>query len=96
MTVKLDAYDYTIYGVLRGEVLYVSPDTLTEDLRPNEQPYYRVHVKIAAPTLAGPRGRIAAQAGMTATVEIQTGKRTVLAYLTKPITKTLGSSLGER
>lgn len=95
-SVKLDAYDYTIYGILRGEVSYISPDTLTEDLRGNEQPYYRVHVKIAAPSLEGPKGRISVQPGMTAVVEILTGRRTLLAYLTKPITTTVRESLGER
>ena len=36
------------------------------------------------------------QPGMTATVEIITGRKSVLAYLTKPVTKTLSDSLGER
>jgi hypothetical protein len=36
------------------------------------------------------------QPGMTSTVEIKTGERSVLKYLTKPVTKTLGESLGER
>jgi adhesin transport system membrane fusion protein len=41
-------------------------------------------------------GRILIQAGMTGTVEINTGSRTVLRYLTKPITKTFSEALGER
>lgn len=88
VTVKLDAYDYTIYGALKGEVSYISADTLNEDVRNNEQPYYRVQIKISE--------RIDIQPGMTATVEIKTGKKTVLRYLTKPITKTLSESMGER
>ena len=44
----------------------------------------------------GPKGRISVQPGMTAMVEILTGRGTVLAYLTKPITTTLRESLGER
>ena len=40
--------------------------------------------------------RIDIQPGMTATVEIKTGSNTVLRYLTKPITKTISESLGER
>lgn len=44
--VKLDAFDSTVYGGFRGEVIYVSPDTLNEETQRGPQPYYRVHVKI--------------------------------------------------
>jgi adhesin transport system membrane fusion protein len=95
--IKLDAYDYTIYGALEGVVSYISADTLNEDVRNNEQPYYRVQIKTSERKLVGRNNeRIDIQPGMTATVEIKTGKKTVLRYLTKPITKTLSESLGER
>lgn len=99
--VKLDAYDYTLYGTLQGEVTYISADTLIEDARgPGglEQTYYRVQVKTAARELKAQAngGALVIQPGMTATVEIKTGKKSVLRYLTKPITKTLSESLGER
>ena len=93
VTIKMDAYDYTIYGLLHGEVIFISADTLVDELHPNEPPYYRVHVRSHAPD---PGSQIVAQPGMTAGIEILTGKKTVLAYLTKPITKTLTESLGER
>jgi adhesin transport system membrane fusion protein len=95
--VKLDAYDYTIYGSLTGEVIYISADTLNEEVRGNEQPYYRVQIKTRAQNLVS-RGnqRIDIQPGMTATVEIKTGSNTVWRYLSKPITKTISESLGER
>ncbi len=96
-TVKLDAYDYSIYGTLDGTVSYISADTLNEDVRNNEQPYYRVQIKTSERNLLGRNNeRIEIQPGMTATVEIKTGKKTVLRYLTKPITKTLSESMGER
>ena len=96
-SVKMDAYAYAIYGVLHGRVSYISADTLNEDVRGNEQPYYRVQVKTSGRRLAGRQGEsIAITPGMTATVEIKTGQQTVLRYLTKPITKTLNESLGER
>ena len=44
--VKLDAYDFTVYGSLRGEVTYISADTIDEDLKQNEEPYYKVLVEI--------------------------------------------------
>ncbi|MES2759888.1 MAG: HlyD family type I secretion periplasmic adaptor subunit [Pseudomonadota bacterium] len=96
-TVKLDAYDYAIYGALNGEVTYLSADTLNEDVRANEQPYYRVQIRTSGRDLVGRQAeRIVIQPGMTGTVEINTGRKTVLRYLTKPITKTLSESLGER
>ncbi len=96
-TVKLDAYDYTIYGVLAGEVTYISADTLSEELRGNEQAYYRVQIRTNAQSLVSRNNeKIQIQPGMTATVEIKTGRNSVLRYLTKPITKTLGESMQER
>lgn len=96
-TVKLDAYDYSIYGSLNGKVSYISADTLNEEAKSNEQPYYRVQIKTSGRNLVSrQKERIDIQPGMTATVEIKTGSNTVLRYLTKPITKTLAESLGER
>lgn len=96
-SVKLDAYDYTIYGTLDGVVSYISADTLNEEVRGNEQPYYRVQIKTSSQKLVSRhKQRIDIQPGMTATVEIMTGRNTVLRYLTKPITKTINESLGER
>jgi adhesin transport system membrane fusion protein len=97
-TVKLDAYDYTIYGSLQGTVSYISADTLSDETRTaNESPYYRVQVKTKASDIAQHGGkRIEIQPGMTAAVEIKTGSNTVWKYLTKPITKTIAESLGER
>ncbi|MDP2695057.1 MAG: HlyD family type I secretion periplasmic adaptor subunit, partial [Gallionella sp.] len=96
-TVKLDAYDYSIYGSLEGKVTYISADTLDVDVRNNEQPYYRVQIKTSIRNLAGKDNeRIDIQPGMTAVAEIKTGKKTVLQYLTKPITKTISESMEER
>ncbi|MBI5660166.1 MAG: HlyD family type I secretion periplasmic adaptor subunit [Nitrosomonadales bacterium] len=96
-TVKLDAYDYSIYGTLEGSVTYISADTLNEDVRGNEQPYYRVQIKTSIHNLVGKNSeRIDIQPGMTAVAEIKTGKKTVLRYLTKPITKTISESMEER
>lgn len=96
-TIKVDAYDYSIYGALEGEVSYISADTLTEVVQGTEQSYYRVQVKTDGLGLRT-RGqmRIAIQPGMTATIEVKTGEKSVLEYLIKPITKTLSESLSER
>jgi adhesin transport system membrane fusion protein len=96
-SVKFDAYDSSIYGSANGRVTYISPDTLTEQKPSGEQIFYRVNVTADARSLR-PRvsERIEIQPGMTATVEIKTGKNTVLGYLLKPISKTFGDSMGER
>lgn len=96
-TIKVDAYDYSIYGALEGEVSYISADTLTEVVQGTERSYYRVQVKTNGLGLRT-RGqmRIAIQPGMTATVEVKTGEKSVLEYLIKPITKTLSESMSER
>ena len=97
-TIKLDAYDYTIYGSLPGTVNYISADTLNDESRSmNEPAYYRVQVTTKASEITQHAAKhIEIQPGMTASVEIKTGSNTVWKYLTKPITKTMAESLGER
>ena len=95
--VKVDAYDYTIFGELTGEVVFISADTIKKELEQGETPYYRVRVKASGQQLDHKAGKsLDIQPGMTATVEIQTGQKTVLQYITKPIIKTLDESMGER
>lgn len=95
--VKLDAYDSTIFGSLNGKVSYISPDVLKEEGRQGPVSYYRVHVLVPQSTLGAQRRReIVLRPGLTATVEIKARERSVLSYLTKPITKTLDNALGER
>lgn len=95
--VKVDAYDYTVYGDLNGKLVFISADTLDEDLKQNETPYFRIRVRTDGRRFsASPEADLAIQTGMTATVEIKTGRRTVWQYLSKPIVKTLRESLGER
>lgn len=94
--VKLDAYDYSIFGAMNGEVTYISPDTLIEKTAKGEVPYYRVQIRIKQAEFQGRGKDIVIRPGMTATVEIKALERTVLNYLTKPITKTLSEGLSER
>lgn len=97
-TVKLDAWDYSIYGVLDGEVSYLSPDALNEETRAGEQIYYRIRVRIHPDSrLRDRQGKpIEVQSGMTGQIEIRTGSQSVLTYLTKPVVKTLSQSFHER
>jgi adhesin transport system membrane fusion protein len=96
-SIKIDSYDSGIYGSLPGELIFISADTLSEDLKQGETPYYRVHVRATSKQFSGkPNAKLEIQPGMTATLEIKTGRKTVMHYLTKPIVKTLSESLGER
>lgn len=95
--VKLDAFDYAIYGVFHGQVTFISADTISEQIAGQEVSLYRVHVKIERHDLRTRAGeRLEIQPGMTGTVEIKTGDRTVWEFLTKPITRTLHESLREK
>lgn len=96
--VKLDAYDYAIFGTMSGTVTYVSADTLQEDTKNGPMTYYRVKVAITEKDFKKSQrvNDIEVRPGMTATVDIQTGKRSVLSYLVKPLTKTFNEAFGER
>ena len=98
-SVKIDAYDYTIYGALDGKLTFISPDTLKEEnpRQGADTEYYRVRIEVPSPNFKkSVKGSMEIQPGMTATVEIKTGSNTVLSYLTKPVTKTISESMGER
>lgn len=90
-TVKVSAYDYGIYGGLKGTVVHISPDTLQDEKklaagRPDAT-YYRVQVLTDTSWLDAADKRLPIIPGMTATVEIRTGEKTILDYLLKPIFK---------
>lgn len=97
--VNFETYDSAIYGSASGEVVFVSPDTLTErGADGSADTYYRVNLEVDTATMRQPSDRepIVLQPGMTATAEILTGKSTVWAYITKPIFKTVSQSMQER
>ncbi|MCO6177491.1 HlyD family type I secretion periplasmic adaptor subunit [Ciceribacter sp. RN22] len=88
-TVKITAYDYTIYGMLTGKLVFISADTIMDESRQGKdaEPYYRVRVLTDSAALEGPEGPLPIKPGMVAEVNIQTGEKTVLEYLLKPILK---------
>jgi len=96
-TIRFDPFDYTIYGGVLGEVVYVSADTLKEETGRGEEIYYRVHVASSTSPVTTTSGKeLEILPGMTAQVDIKTSDRTVLNYLLKPLRKTLSESFGER
>jgi membrane fusion protein, adhesin transport system len=96
-SVKLDAFDYSIYGALDGELIYISSDTLTEQGQDGRlQIYYRVKIKVSKPSVNSRLSLGQIKAGMTASVDILTDKRTVLTYLTKPISRAFSGAFGQK
>ncbi|MBY6152166.1 HlyD family efflux transporter periplasmic adaptor subunit [Vannielia litorea] len=86
-TIKLSAYDYTIYGSMKGEVSFVSADTFKDERRPEREAHYKVVLKIDESARTARQDRIEMRPGLVADVELHTGEKTVLSYLTKPLTK---------
>lgn len=94
--IKLDAYDFTVYGSLKGTVSHISADTIDEDLEQNEQPYYRVLIEVDEIPQRFDSVDIELIPGMTGLVEIITGERTVAQYMLKPIRRGTAAALTER
>jgi len=84
-TIKLSAYDYTIYGSLTGIVTFISADTFPDERRADLPPHYKVTVAVDLSHLAGRQAEIEIRPGMQAAVELYTGEKTVLDYLIKPL-----------
>ena len=96
-SIKLDAFDYSIYGSLLGKLEYISSDTLTEQGQRGEAVvFYRARVTVNRDNHNPKLPRSFLKPGMTATVDIQTGSRSVLTYLIKPITKAFQGAATER
>lgn len=92
-SVKLTAYDYRIYGMLPGRVDRVSADTLANE---RGETYYRVIVRTDHTHVDKNGEQLPILPGMVATVDILTGKKTVLEYLLKPIDTMRHEALRER
>ncbi len=86
-TVKLSAYDYTIFGALQGRVEFISADTFLDERRADAEPHYKVTVTIDQDAFTDRQRAIEMRPGMLADVELHTGSKTVLRYLLKPLYK---------
>ena len=85
--VKITAYDYSIYGGLKGKVTVISPDTLRDEVK-QDQFYYRVYIRTDSDKLRNAAGQeFNITPGMVASVDIRTGAKTVMDYLIKPFNK---------
>lgn len=99
-TVKITAYDYSIYGGLPGKVEYISADAISEDEattpEARRQYYFLVHVRTERNYLGNKLQKLYIMPGMTASVHIKTGEKTILQYLLKPLIKAKQEALRER
>ena len=84
--IQLSAYESSRYGSLDGKVTRVSPDAIVN--KDNGSSFYQVDVSIESQMKLTDGSVVILKPGMTATVDILTGKRTILAYLWQPIART--------
>ncbi len=91
--VKFTAYDFAIYGGLKGEVTDISADTIKNE---KGESFYRVRVRTYENQLKRKGEVLPIIPGMVTTVDILTGQRTVMQYLLKPVAKTLEYSMHEK
>lgn len=91
--VKISAYDFSIYGGLEATVETITADSITSD---KGDSFYLIRVRTTKNTLGTVEKPLAIIPGMLATVHIRTGKKSVLAYLLKPVVKAKYDALRER
>ncbi|GAA5316264.1 MAG: HlyD family type I secretion periplasmic adaptor subunit [Candidatus Pelagadaptatus aseana] len=88
--VKFTAYDFVVYGGLEAVVEHIGVDTEMDE---DGNPYYPIHVRTHEASLGEDMPIIP---GMVAQVDILTGKKTILAYLLKPVSRARQYALTER
>lgn len=93
-TVKLTAYDYSIYGGLEGEVARISADTFLNE--EDGKSYYQILIQTGERSLKTTTERFEILPGMVAQVDIKTGKKSVLDYLSKPLMRAKMNAFTER
>lgn len=94
-TIKVTAFDYSIYGSLKGTVRHISPDAV-QDPRDPQKTYYKVLIHTNKNTIEHNGKVYTLIPGETVQADIVTAKRTVMQYLLKPIAKSLSDPLRER
>ena len=84
-TIKVSAYDFTTYGTLDAQVISISPDTIEDN---KGEPWYEVRLRTTSDSLPFAEKDLKIKVGMTVTVDVISGKRSLFAYLAKPLFKT--------
>lgn len=92
-TVKISAYDYSIYGGLDATLTHISADTILDE---EGRAYYQIRARTELAYLGTDENPLPITPGMTATVDVLTGEKTVMDYILKPILKAKQTALRER
>ena len=92
--VKVTAYDFAVYGGLNGRVVQISADSIYDEVA--KEAYFSVVVETDRAFLKSGQRRLPIGPGMICDVEIVTGKKSILSYLLKPITRARSEALNER
>lgn len=93
--VKLTAYDFSIYGGLDAELVEIGADTIEDKEKQNKR-FFRIRLRTLGNKFSKSSKQLTIIPGMTATVDIVTGHKTILDYLLKPILKARQNALTER
>ena len=96
--VKISAYDSSVYGSLKGKVERISADTIVDEKGKTErqETFYRVMVRTEKNHLGTDKKSLPIIPGMVATVEILTGEKSVLDYLSSRLRSLREEALRER
>jgi len=94
--VKITAYDFSIYGGLDAKIVEISADSIVDKESKEGKSYYRVIVKTEKNYLERNGEKLPIIPGMVASVDIITGKKTILDFILKPILKVKQNALHER
>ena len=86
-TIKLTAYDFSVYGSVEGKVIKISADSIQEETIRGKESFYRVLVSLDQEILGAAGQGLPIKPGMMAEVDIKTGERSVISYLLNPIIK---------
>lgn len=92
-SIKLTAYDYLIYGDIKGQVVRIGADTIADA---NGDEFYQVVVRAENAFLNVEENKLPVIPGMVATVDIKSGTNTVMSYLLKPILRAKNEALSKR
>lgn len=96
-TISITAYDPSIYGYLKGDVSYVSPDAIVDTNDYGEmETYYKVIIKSEHNYITHKEKQLAIIPGMQTQVSILTGRKSIMRYLLKPLIKAKQDALRER
>ncbi|WP_296990993.1 HlyD family type I secretion periplasmic adaptor subunit [Thalassospira sp. UBA1131] len=93
VTVKVSAFDFIRYGGINGELVSISASTFVDE---DGRPYYKGKVALEADAVGEGAAAQKIIPGMTVQADIQTGERTLLQYLLKPVYVSLDQAFSER